>query len=119
MKVIDTSYVRMAGEDVRARLFPVPKADGRVPIPLPVALAYSPEMENGPTIDVLFVRENSIQRAVGIPDDVAEGAVFVVVGSRAFHVILEFDEEPKIVPSGVEVDDRILALLRAVTGISS
>lgn len=116
---LDLDYVRSAGEEVRARLFPRPKqvfdpergekVDGPTPFPLPVSIRYQPS--ETVDVEVLFVPERSIQHVGGTAPDVLLSQVRVVYGDRAFTVDLAFGSEPS---AG---EDAATALLRSVTGM--
>lgn len=123
---LDLVYVRMVGEDVRARLFPRPskvrdeatgeRVDGPTPYPLPTALRYRPM--DAVDVEVLFVSERSIQRVDEIAPDTPPTLVRVIYDDVSFLVDLKFGTEPTVSEMDLEADnDAATALLRAVTGM--
>lgn len=118
---IDPEYVRMMGEEIRARLFPVPKADGRVPIPLPVAINYRPIDEEIGS-EVLFIPVRAVQW-VGISlseaEEIEETDVRVFWAGTDYGAIsFVFGEKPEV-PEILEEEIMAprLALLYAVAGV--
>ena len=121
---LDLDYIREIGEDLRSRLFPRPKQirnvftgqdeDGPTPYPLPVAIQYQPGGEVN--VRVKFVVVRTIQ-LIGVKDlpDINPNLVDVTVGEEpSVTVEFSFGDEPRIVAA---VDDPLLALFRAITGV--
>jgi hypothetical protein len=83
---LDLQYVRLAGEEIRARMFPQPTRiklpgggtkDGPVPFPLPVALSYQPG--DGTAYSLIFTPLRSIRQVSPIVNE-AGAAWFVPSG---------------------------------------
>lgn len=112
-------YVREVGAEVRARLFPAPKEDGRQPYPNPVKVRYQPSEDVD--MELRFVMERTFQ-PVGefMATEVEPSLAFVLYGGRdAFLVDLDFDKQP-IIPQlegvGEKEAEMLLLLLKAVAG---
>lgn len=120
---LDLNYVRSLGEEVRARLFPNPRLDGRVQYPLPVRVDYEPL--DGIQMVVLFVLERIVQ-AVPISSassDPSSTSVWVYASPLSLPVVvdLKFGQEfawtsPALCEEEEVYADCLEALLRAVTG---
>ena len=115
---LDIDYIRRVGEEIQARLFPRPRADGRQPDPRPVALRYQPG--DGTDCVVRFVSERTMQWVDGTSIDVRASVVSVSIDWMTVVADLAFGKQPEIHETDVEALEAafgIMALLRAVAGV--
>lgn len=114
---IDVDYVRSVGEEIRARLFPVPKADGRVPFPLPVGVNYQP-VDGAVGDEVLFVPLRAIQWVGKESLAVDESQIYVIWSGTDYLISFTFGEKPEV-PEALQDDAMAsrLALIYAVAGV--
>ena len=115
---LDVEYLRLTGEEIRARLFPAAnRRTGQQPLPLPVALDY--ELPSADACEVLFVPERIIQRVAGGVEDVRPSVIAVFVDGESFGQFdLAFGTDPKDQPvDRAEYLPTVMPLLRAVAGV--
>ena len=119
--MIDREYVRSVGEEVRAALFPRQREDGRQPYPTPVRLLY--RMPDGTQEDVKFVMVRTYQPIGYTAPDVKASLIDVTFGTDWIGEIdlrfgreFEDDEYRVYHEPRSELDEPLMALLRAITG---
>lgn len=110
---LDLDYVRMLGEDIRAKLFPTPNRFGQQPYPLPVkALCETPDG----AMEVRFVVERTFQSVGNYPvEDIRASMIWIAVDDENWRVDLKFGQEPTEI--GPEDPLWLVALLRAICGV--
>lgn len=117
----DLEYVRLMGEEIKARLFPRSKkvldlptgeyVDGPTPTPLPTAIRFQPS--DDVDLEVLFISTRTVQWVNEFPADIKETEVRVVTEDGSFVTDLEFGKNPSVTDAE---NEPLNALLRAVTG---
>jgi hypothetical protein len=139
---LDVSYIRVAGEAIRSRLFPAPREDGQVPVALPVGLSFQPD--NGTAYSLCFIPVEGIQQAsaeVNEPNgawsvpagcyrsdgSVIPGSVLVVKANGAYDWAYVFDLSfgalhfwdyvAQHTGSNVADGSALTALFRAISGV--